>query len=200
VLEAEVVELYRALRTRDRVHGAYARALDAARREGVLSASDLRTLNAVLEDEGQTDEHADHLDLRLQVFASRGWSRDIRLPEDGELERINAAWLAIAEEANAFELIAIHAAIEAWYVPIAGFFEAQYLGRGFTPFEVETYAIHKDADQWHSSAAFVVLGKHAGAFDLDGIVGAVRRTFRTVRAYDQAKLVRAEARRSVTLG
>lgn len=192
VLRAERVELYRATRTRERVHDAYHRRLQEARNHGDLTDQDLRQLHAVLEDEGANETHADHLDLRRQLFSRASpHPPPLLLPLDEELEPVNQAWLAIAEGSSAYGVIALHGAIEEWYVPVSGFFEEQYLRRGFTPTEVETYTIHKTADAWHAARAWEVLARHADRLDAAELLEAVRHTFTTVRAYDERKLLLA---------
>jgi hypothetical protein len=75
VLRAELVELYRALGTRDRVHSITAARIEQAERDGRLAADDASRLHVVLLDERETCDHADPLDLRLQFFESQGWKR-----------------------------------------------------------------------------------------------------------------------------
>ncbi len=198
VLRAEVVELYRALHTRARAKAAYAGRLAEALSRGELDDSDVRRITGVIEDEEETHEHADHLDLRLQIFASAGWSRAVRLRPQEELDAINAEWLGVLEGSGAMELIAVHAALEDWYAPVAGFFEEQYLRRELSPREVETYQVHREADVWHGAAGFEVLERRAGSWAVERVVDAVARTFETALAYDAAKVT--FARRSGGLG
>lgn len=192
VLRAEVVEIYRALLVRERVKRACESKIASAVAAGALSLAGARTMRTVVEDEGQTDDHIDHLDMRLKLFQSLGDTRNIKLVPNRQLDEINAAYVAVIEAADAFQVIGINAAMEDWYAPIAAFFEEQHLRRGFTIDEVETYTVHKAADVWHSSAGFRVLADHQAAFDVGHVADAVRRVFATSLAYDGMKLELAQ--------
>src|SRR5688572_16001553 len=119
-LAAEVVEIYRAFRTRDTIKSLYRQRLDAG-----LKASDIDTdthaqIVEVIEDEGETHEHVDHLDMRLQIFRSVGITRKSRLTPNSTLDRINAEWLDVIRAGNLFTTMCVFAAIEDWYAPISG--------------------------------------------------------------------------------
>ena len=83
--------------------------------------------------------------------------------------------------------------MEDWYAPVSGFFEEQYLGRGFSLDEVETYTVHKAVDVWHAGAGFQVLAEHRDAFDIERVADGVQRVFATSVAYDMMKLELAQA-------
>lgn len=195
ILCAEVVELYRALLTRDAVKEDYQRKVRAACNLGVLSEQDAHAIGTVIDDEGSTDEHADHLDIRLQLFSTFHLPVRPTLRPDAALDLVNARYLASVRDADVFGVVAIHAAIEDWYVPLAGFFRREYLRRGFSAHEVETYEVHESADVWHSGAGFAVLERHVDALDWNGIERAVRAVFSTAVAYDTSKLRFATGRR-----
>jgi hypothetical protein len=192
VLCAEVVEIYRALLVRDRIKRACESKLTLAVESGVLSMSGAATIRTVVDDEGETEDHLDHLDMRFKLFRSLGVARDVRLLPHRQLDEINAAYVTLIEASDVFEVIGINAAMEDWYAPVSGFFEAQYLSRGFTLEEVETYTVHKAADVWHSNAGYQVLTEHQGAFDIASVADAVRRVFATSLAYDTMKLELAQ--------
>lgn len=193
VLRAEVVEIYRALLVRDRIKRACESKISLAVESGILSRSGGATIHGVVEDEGETEDHIDHLDMRFKLFRSLGLTRALRLLPNRRLDEINAAYVTLIEAANVFQVIAINAAMEDWYAPISGFFEEQYLGRGFSMDEVETYTVHKAVDVWHAGAGFDVLAEHRGAFDIEQVADAVQRVFATSVAYDTMKLELAQA-------
>ena len=188
ILCAEVVEIYRAVLTRDRIKRACEAKIEQAHSSGTLSTSGATTIRAVADDEGETEEHADHLDIRFKLFQSLGISRDVRLRPNGRLDAINAAYVALVETSDVFQVIGINAAIEGWYAPVSAFFEKQYLRRGFSVDEVETYTVHKGVDISHSDEGFQVLAEHQDAFDIKGVADAVNRVFDTSLAYDTMKL------------
>ncbi len=193
VLRAEVVELYRALRVRDRIKQAFDAKIALAVGSNTLSTSGAATIRGVVEDEGETEEHIDHLDMRLKLFQSVGVTRRAALRPNARLDEINEDYVAIVEASDVFQVIGIHAAIEDWYAPVSAFFEKQYLLRGFSADEVETYTVHKAADVWHSSAGFEVLADHRDRFDIEVVADAVGRMFATSLAYDAMKLELARA-------
>ena len=188
VLRAEVVEIYRAMLTRDRLKRACETKVSLAVESGTLSVSGAAIIRHVVDDEGETEDHIDHLDMRFKLFQSLGITRDVRLRPNDRLDEINAAYVALIETSDVFQMIGINAAIEDWYAPVSAFFERQYLGRGFSAEEVQTYAVHKTADVWHSGAGFQVLTEHLDAFDIEGVAEAVKQVFATSLAYDTMKL------------
>ena len=193
VLCAEVVEIYRALLVRDRIKRACETKISLAVGSGTLSISGAATIRRVVEDEGETEDHIDHLDMRLNLFRSLGITRGVRLQPNRRLDEINAAYVTLIEAADVFQVIGINAAIEDWYAPVSAFFEKQYLGRGFSIDEVQTYTVHKAADVWHSSAGFKVLAEHQDAFNIESVADAVQRVFATSLTYDTMKLELAQA-------
>ncbi len=188
VLTAEVVELYRALNTRHVLHGIHMNDLETALRAGALSEQEYRQLSHVARDEGETKDHIDHFDMRLMLFSSVNLMRgNLYLVQNESLDRINDRYVGLMTS-GLIPGIAANAAIEDWYVPIAAFFEQQYLVRGFSPEDVTTYTVHKAADVWHSSVGLNFLESHSGELDMESLRGHVREVFRTSIAYDQAKL------------
>lgn len=193
ILCAEVAEIYRAVLIRDRIKRACEAKIEHALGSGTLSISGAATIRGVAEDEGETEDHADHLDIRFKLFRSLGISRGVRLRPNGRLDAINAAYVDLVETSDIFQVIGINAAIEDWYAPVSAFFEQQYLRRGFSAEEVETYTVHKGVDILHSDAGFQVLADHQDAFDVKGVADAVKRVFATSLAYDTMKLELATA-------
>ena len=193
LLRAEVVEIYRALRVRDRIKRACESKISLAVEMGTLSRSGAATIRGVVEDEGETADHIDHLDMRFKLFRSLGITRDVTLRPNRRLDEINAEYVRLIETADVFQVIGINAAMEDWYAPVSGFFEEQYLRRGFSVEEVETYTVHKGVDVWHAGAGFEVLAEHRDAFDIERVADAVQRVFATSVAYDTMKLELAQA-------
>jgi hypothetical protein len=193
VLRAEVVEIYRALLVRDRIKRACESKISLAVESGALSPSGAATIRGVVEDEGETEDHIDHLDMRFKLFRSLGLTRNVKLRPNRRLDEINAAYVTLIEAADVFQVIGINAAMEDWYAPLSGFFEEQYLGRGLSIDEVETYTVHKAVDVWHAGAGFEVLAEHRDAFDIARVADAVQRVFATSVAYDTMKLELAQA-------
>ena len=68
VLRSEVVELYRALDTRQRIQDIYKKKLSEGLKEGLITKEDLAVMQEVIDDEGETHDHIDHLDMRFKLF------------------------------------------------------------------------------------------------------------------------------------
>lgn len=198
ILKAEIVELYRAINTRDRIQNIYKAKLTEATMAGIITRENQEHMFEVIDDEGETDEHIDHLDMRYKLFVGTPVSRTSKLRPNEELEAINNEWMRICEECDLFILMAVTAAIEDWYAPLSAFFEDQYRKRGFTEEELELFIVHKDADVDHSQTQFDILEANREHIDLDRMSTMIDRTFATSRGYDRMKLVFAE--RSSALG
>lgn len=192
ILRAEIVELYRALNTRHRIQDAYKRKLRQALDRGHIAEADLATMEDVIDDEGETEEHIDHLDMRFKLFTGTAISRKSKLRHDDELEAINNEWMEICEQSNLFAVMALTAGIEDWYAPLSAFFEEEYRKRGFSDEELELFIVHKDADVDHSNAQFDILDRNKAIIDSDYVAKMVQRTFKTSRGYDAVKLRLAE--------
>lgn len=192
VLRAEVVEIYRALRVRERIKRACEAKISLAVESGTLSRSGAATIRGVVEDEGETADHIDHLDMRFKLFRSLGITREVTLRPNRRLDEINADYVRVIESADVFQVIGINAAMEDWYAPVSGFFEEQHLRRGFSLEEVETYTVHKAVDVWHAGAGFKVLSEHRDRFEMEHIADALQRVFATSLAYDTMKLELAQ--------
>jgi len=188
ILRSEIVELYRALNTRGKIQEIYKQKLRAARSEGVMSATEVAHIEEIIDDEGETEDHIDHLDMRFKLFVGTVISRKARLRHDPGLQAINDEWMSVCHDASLFELMALTAAIEDWYAPVSAFFEEEYRRRGFSEEELELFIVHKDADVDHSEAQFDVLERNRHRFDEKKMVAMLTRTFNTSRAYDAAKL------------
>jgi len=192
ILRAEIVELYRALNTRERIQSAYKRKLTGAVDEGAITGGDQNTMVEIINDEGETDEHIDHLDMRFKLFVGTPVSRQSSFRRNDDLEAINTEWMNICDESSLFELMALTAGIEDWYAPLSAFFEQEYRKRGFSDEELELFIVHKEADVDHSDAQFDILERNRAKFDEAKIAGMVKRTFKTSRGYDTVKLKLAE--------
>ena len=75
ILRSEVVELYRALDTRQRIQDIYKEKLDAGLKDGLITKEDLEVMQEVIDDEGETHDHIDHLDMRFKLFVGTGIGR-----------------------------------------------------------------------------------------------------------------------------
>lgn len=188
ILRAETVELYRALNTRGLIQEMYKEKLYKAVSQSVISESDLSTMEEVIDDEGETDEHIDHLDMRFKLFVGTPVSRDSTLKYSETLEAINNEWMSICRESELFTLMAVTAGIEDWYAPLSRFFEDEYRKRGFSEDELELFIVHQGADVDHSNAQFEILEKNKSRYDLNALRKSVTRTFGTSKGYDAAKL------------
>ena len=187
ILRAETVELYRALNTRGLIQEMYKEKLLAALEKGTISDGDLSTMEEVIDDEGETEEHIDHLDMRYKLFVGTPVSRDSTLKFSERLESINNEWMSICRESKLFTLMALTAAIEDWYAPLSAFFEEEYRKRGFTEDELELFIAHQGADVEHSDAQFAILEKNARHYDVNELRASINRTFGTSKGYDAAK-------------
>ena len=68
ILRSEVVELYRALDTRQKIQDIYKAKLAEGLNNGQISKEDLSLMTEVIDDEGETHDHIDHLDMRFKLF------------------------------------------------------------------------------------------------------------------------------------
>lgn len=186
VLRAEAVEFYRAINTRGRLHAGYVDKARAACDAGRLSQRDVDLIEDLLADEGETEDHIDHVDMCYKLYRHTPVDRGVLPRHDATIESINRQWMEICDEADIFELIAIMGAIEDWYAPMSEFFEVEYRSRGFGDDELEIFIVHKDADVEHSTIQFELLER--SDCDSTAVLDMVRRTFVTSRAYDASKL------------
>jgi len=198
ILRAEIVELYRALNTRHKIQDIYKNKLKGGMDGGAVEKSDVDRMEEVIDDEGETDDHIDHLDMRFKLFVGTPISRTSRLRRNDALEAINKEWMDICAETDLFSLMALTAAIEDWYAPLSAFFEEEYRKRGFSEDELELFVVHKEADVGHSDAQFDILERNADRLDADHVAAMVRRTFNTSKGYDTVKRDLAETNCSLS--
>ncbi len=188
ILRSEVVELYRALDTRQKIQDIYKEKLSAGLKEGLITKDDLAVMQEVIDDEGETADHIDHLDMRFKLFEGTGIGRGKFPTHNDELQKINDEWVNICKEANLWEIMACHCAIEGWYPDISTMFEKEYKKRGFTEKELEIFIAHQGADVEHSDAQYAILDKNFSKLDPTRIEHMVKRTFATSKAYEKMKL------------
>lgn len=193
ILRAEIVELYRALNTRGMIQEIYKEKLREANEKGVIRDGELDTMEEVIDDEGETEEHIDHLDMRFKLFVGTVVDRSTWPVFNKELEQINNDWMTICKESDLFTLMSVTAGIEDWYSPTSKFFEDEYRKRGFNTEELELFIAHQDADVEHSEAQFDILERNAHRIDVEKVKVMLKRTFDTSRAYDRMKRVLAES-------
>ncbi len=188
VLRSEVVELYRALDTRQKIQDIYKAKLKEGIEQGLISKEDLEVMQEVIDDEGETADHIDHLDMRFKLFVGTNIKRGKFPKKNEELQKINDEWVNICKEANIWEIMACHCAIEGWYPAISEMFEKEYKKRGFTEEELEIFIAHQGADVEHSEAQYSILEKNFSKIDPARIKHMVERTFRTSKGYEKMKL------------
>ncbi len=188
VLRSEVVELYRALDTRQKIQDIYKAKLKEGIEQGLISKEDLEVMQEVIDDEGETEDHIDHLDMRFKLFVGTNIKRGKFPKKNEELQKINDEWVNICKEANIWEIMACHCAIEGWYPAISEMFEKEYKKRGFTEEELEIFIAHQGADVEHSEAQYSILEKNFSKIDPARIKHMVERTFRTSKGYEKMKL------------
>ena len=191
ILRSEVVELYRALDTRQKIQDIYKEKLSDGLKEGIITNEDLSVMQEVIDDEGETHDHIDHLDMRFKLFVGTGIGRGKFPKHNDELQKINDEWVNICKEANLWEIMACHCAIEGWYPAVSTMFETEYRKRGFTDKELEIFIAHQGADVEHSDAQYAILDKNYDKLDPAKIEQMVKRTFETSKAYEQMKLTLA---------
>lgn len=197
ILRAEIVELYRALNTRGVIQELYKEKLREANEAGIILDDELSTMEEVIDDEGETDDHIDHLDMRFKLFVGTGVDRSTWPVFNQEMQAINDEWMAICKEANLFTLMAVTSGIEDWYAPMSKFFEDEYRKRGFNEEELELFIAHQDADVEHSEAQFAILERNVDRLDFENVKVMLKRTFDTSRGYDRMKRVLAESGRAL---
>lgn len=188
ILRSEVVELYRALDTRQKIQDIYKEKLSDGLKDGIITNEDLSVMQEVIDDEGETHDHIDHLDMRFKLFVGTGIGRGKFPKHNDELQKINDEWVNICKEANLWEIMACHCAIEGWYPAVSTMFETEYRKRGFTDKELEIFIAHQGADVEHSDAQYAILDKNYDILDPAKIEQMVKRTFETSKAYEQMKL------------
>ena len=188
ILRSEVVELYRALDTRQKIQDIYKKKLDDGLRENLIKKDDLALMTEVIDDEGETHDHIDHLDMRFKLFTGTDIKRGKFPKKNDELQKINDEWVNICKEANLWEIMACHCAIEGWYPDVSKMFETEYKKRGFTDEELEIFIAHQGADVEHSDAQYAILDKNYSNLDPAKIEEMVKRTFGTSKGYEQMKL------------
>lgn len=193
ILRAEVVELYRALNTRGLIQEEYKKKLRQANEAGVILDEELSTMEEVIDDEGETEEHIDHLDMRYKLFVGTSVDQSTNPAFNQELDYINNEWMAVCREADLFSLMALTCGIEDWYAPMSEFFEIEYRKRGFNDDELELFIAHKSADVEHSQAQLDILERNEDRIDIDRMRQMLERTFTTSRGYDRMKKVLAES-------
>ena len=188
ILRSEIVELYRALDTREKIQNIYKNKLSEGVKQGLVTKNDLSLMKEVIDDEGKTDEHIDHLDMRFKLFVGTGIKRGKFPKMNDEIQKINDEWLNICKEASLWEIMACHCAIEGWYPAISKMFEIEYRKRGFNDDELEIFIAHQGADVEHSEAQYGILEQNSSKMDLSNIEKMVKRTFATSKAYEEMKL------------
>ena len=188
ILRSEVVELYRALDTRQKIQDIYKAKLADGLKDGSITDEDLSVMNEVIDDEGETHDHIDHLDMRFKLFVGTGIERGKFPIHNDEIQKINDEWVNICKEANIWEIMACHCAIEGWYPAVSTMFETEYRKRGFADEELEIFIAHQGADVEHSDAQYAILEKNFDKLDPAKIEQMVKRTFGTSKAYEQMKL------------
>lgn len=197
ILRAEIVELYRALNTRGMIQEIYKEKLREANEKGIIKDGELSTMEEVIDDEGETEEHMDHLDMRFKLFVGTVVDRNTWPVFNQDLEDINNDWMAICRESDLFTLMSVTAGIEDWYSPTSKFFEDEYRKRGFNTEELELFIAHQDADVEHSEAQFDILERNIDRINIPQVKVMLKRTFDTSRAYDRMKRVLAESSESL---
>ncbi|MBE9113086.1 hypothetical protein IQ273_27255 [Nodosilinea sp. LEGE 07298] len=154
-----------------------------------VSHEDAEELREVILDELPSLDRKSHYEVRLQMFEGYGYSepelkRVIPLPEAKEATRI---FRNIFYNRSLLEITIAVGAIENWYVPLAAELEKCYLGLGYTPYQVATYTLHKQADYEHSKACYKFIDRYSSLLDENLLLEAVREGFRSVILYDDAR-------------
>ncbi len=198
ILNSEVVELYRALNTREKIQNIYKEKLLEANKLNLVSKEQLAIMEEVIDDEGETDDHMDHLDMRFKLFHETEIKRGYWPIYNDELEKVNNEWVSICKESSIFTLMCCTAAIEGWYPKISEFFEKEYLKRGFNNDELELFIAHQGADVEHSEAQYQILIDNEKIINFEEVDTMVTRTFNTSREYDRIKLLFANEDKNIS--
>jgi hypothetical protein len=176
------------------------RKLDKYLASNLISQEDCELLRAVIEDELPAPGRPSHFDVRVQMFDHLPYDIGtlesvVPLPEAVEATRI---FRSIFVDCDLLAITAAVGAIEMWYVPLAADLESCYLHLGYTPHQVATYTLHKQADTNHSTAALEFVERYAPEHFHDDIINAVVAGLRSVRLYDDARYIAAtDASRSI---
>ena len=192
ILKSEVVELYRAIKTRTTIQDIYKKKLKEAIEKGFITDEDYKLMEEVIDDEGETEDHIDHIDMRYKLFTDTKIDNKSEPKFHQDCEKVNKAWMSVCEDSELLYLMAATAGIEDWYAPLSAFFEDEYRKRGFTEDELELFIVHKEADCDHSEAQFAILEKNKKHLDPEKLRQVVKRTFETSKAYDGLKKIFAE--------
>ena len=188
ILKSEIVELYRALNTRGLIQEMYKEKLNEGLKKKVINTDQRKLMEEVIDDEGETEDHIDHLDMRFKLFEGTSVKRGTWPIFHSELESINNEWMSICRESSLFTLMCCTSAIEGWYPDISRFFEKEYRKRGFSDHELEIFIAHQGADVEHSEAQYAIIEDNADKIDIDNVNEMIERTFKTSKAYDKFKL------------
>ena len=122
ILKSEIVELYRALNTRGLIQEMYKEKLNQGLEDQTITGEQRELMEEVIDDEGETEDHIDHLDMRFKLFEGTNVQRGTWPIFHEELEKVNNEWMSVCKESSLFTLMCCTSAIEGWYPEISKFF------------------------------------------------------------------------------
>lgn len=169
--------------------------LNAALEHGNVTRLDASALREAIEDEVTSDPARSHYAVRLQMFANpavRGQSLEF-VRSLAPTRQATEMFRSLFESGSLITMTAAVGAIELWYVPVAERLEQLYLDLGYTPYQVATYTLHKEADVLHSQTALDFVETYVESEDWPLVIAAVRLGFDSVRLYDEGRLEAAES-------
>lgn len=172
--------------------------LNDAVRLGIINHVDGNELRETILDELSSPSKKSHYEIRLQIFENSGYSESTlkKVIPLVDAENATKIFRNIFEQHNLLEITAAVGAIEKWYFPLASKLEKCYLKLGYTQSQVETYTLHKQADQEHSRVCYKFIEKYSMLSEKDVILSAVTEGFRSVILYDDARYTAASGNMS----
>lgn len=157
--------------------------------KGCIDSSDGAALMEIIADEFEGENKKSHYAIRLQIFDGSGYTRS-QLEQVSPLEasrKATSIFRNIFEQSGVLEITAAVGAIERWYAKLAGKLEEAYLNLGYSPYQVETYHLHKNADIWHSTTSIGFVEKYLHLTTPEKITQSIKEGFESVLLYDEAR-------------
>jgi Iron-containing redox enzyme len=155
----------------------------------IVSYEDAEELREVICDELPSPNRKSHYEVRLQMFEGCGYSEPQlkRVIPVAEAQEATKIFRNIFHDRSLLEITVAVGAIEKWYVPLAAELEECYLKLGYTPYQVATYTLHKEADEEHSKACYKFINKYSFLLNEYSLIEAVNEGFKSVIMYDNAR-------------
>lgn len=163
--------------------------LNSLLRKGCIDLSDSAALMQIIADEFEGENKKSHYAIRLQIFDGSGYTRSLleRVSPLAASRNATSIFRSIFQQSGLLEITAAVGAIERWYAKLAGKLEETYLKLGYSPYQVETYRLHKNADIWHSTTSIRFVEKYLHLTTPEKVTNSIKEGFESVLLYDEAR-------------